>query len=144
MRVGDLMTRAVVSIDPDETLDRVREIMQDGGFHHVLVVDDGRLVGVISDRDVLRSMSPFLERELMNRRQDENTLRRKAHQLMTRHPQVAREDEPASEAAKRILEHRVGCLPVVDAARRVRGILTWRDLLAAAWPEVADGSSEAA
>lgn len=144
MLVGDVMTRAVVTVDLDECLGRVHEIMQDGRFHHVLVTDDGRLVGVISDRDVLRAMSPFIEREFMQRRQDENTLRRKAHQVMTRHPRTTREEHDVARAARTMLEAGVGCLPATDAAGRVRGILTWRDLLRVAWPQADVPASDAA
>ena len=129
MKVADIMTRSVVSVDVDETLERIHAIFEESKFHHVIVTDNGRIVGVISDRDLLRNMSPFIGRRLMEREQDTRTFSRKAHQMMTRRPVVARAEMSIPDAVAVLLKHRVSCLPVAGADRRVQGILTWRDIL---------------
>ena len=53
--VADLMTRTVVTCSPEERIDRVMELMTDGRFRHVPVVDRGRLVGLISIGDVVKN-----------------------------------------------------------------------------------------
>ena len=86
-------------------------------------------MGIISDRDLLKNMSPFIGRCMMEREQDTRTLARRAHQIMTRRPVVARPDLSIPEAADLLLKHHVSCLPVAGVDRRVQGILTWRDIL---------------
>lgn len=62
MTVDALMTREVVSVRPDATLFEVRSHLRKEGFHHVLVAgEDGQLIGVLSDRDVLEAASPFFD-----------------------------------------------------------------------------------
>ena len=129
MLVGDIMTRQVVTVSMDAPLAQIRTLFCEHGFHHLVVVDRGRVIGVISDRDMYRNLSPFLGNALMERRQDEETLNRRAHQIMSRKPVVAEPLMTASEAAQRMLDEHVPCLPVVTPEMRLRGIVTWRDLL---------------
>jgi acetoin utilization protein AcuB len=129
-----IMTKRVVTVKMDDTLQRIRAVFLAQKFHHLIVVDDGRVVGVISDRDLLKNISPFIGQPMMERSQDVNTLSKRAHQIMSRAPVVAREDTPVIEAATLVLRERVSCLPVVDDRMRIRGIVTWRDLLRACCP----------
>ncbi len=129
MRVGEIMTRSVVTVHMDDPLKRIRDIFDESRFHHLVVTEQGMIVGVISDRDLLKHLSPFVGNAWMEREQDTNTFKRKAHQIMTRAPVLAREDMPVEEAAQILLDKRVSCLPVVTPDRRLCGIVTWRDLL---------------
>ncbi|UCD74592.1 MAG: CBS domain-containing protein [Phycisphaerales bacterium] len=129
MKIADIMTRSVVSVHVDDTLQRIHAIFEESKFHHVIVIDDGRIAGVISDRDLLKNVSPFIGRRLMEREQDTKTMARRAHQIMTRRPVVARPDLSIPEAVDLLLKHQVSCLPVAGTDRRVQGILTWRDIL---------------
>ena len=54
------MSRKLVWVEPDDRVIRVRELFNEYRFHHLLVIDDRRLVGVISDRDLLKNLSPFI------------------------------------------------------------------------------------
>lgn len=129
MRVEQLMTRDPVCVDMDDELQRVGELFAEHGFHHLLVVEGGRLVGVISDRDLLRHLSPFIGR-LSERTQDLATLHKRVHQIMSRAPVTVGTDTEIAAAAALMLDKRVSCLPVVAADGRPIGILSWRDLLA--------------
>ena len=133
MKIADIMTRSVVSVHMDDSLQRIHSIFAESKFHHVIVLDDGRIAGVISDRDLLKNVSPFIGRRLMEREQDTKTLGRRAHQIMTRRPVVARPDLSIPEAVDLLLKHHVSCLPVAGVDRRVQGILTWRDILSHAF-----------
>jgi acetoin utilization protein AcuB len=135
MKVVDIMTKSVVSVHVDETLQRIHAIFEESKFHHVIVTDEGRIVGVVSDRDLLKNLSPFIGRRLMEREQDTKTLSRKAHQIMTRRPILARPDMSIPDAIVILLKHRVSCLPVAGADRRVQGILTWHDILSSCFPQ---------
>jgi acetoin utilization protein AcuB len=129
MNVADIMTRAVVTVDMDDTLERIRDIFDHSRFHHLVVIDDGRVVGVLSDRDLLKHLSPFVGNIVMERPQDVNTLRKKAHQIMRRRPIVARPELPVPEATQLFINEGITCLPVVGADQRLRGIVTLRDIL---------------
>jgi acetoin utilization protein AcuB len=129
VRLGQIMSPQVVTVSMDDGLRVVRQLFEQHRFHHLLVVEGRRLVGVISDRDLLRHVSPFLGHDLAERTQDVATLNKRAHQIMTRAPISAGPDMMLQEAIGLILEHRISCLPVVDEQSHPVGIVTWRDLL---------------
>ena len=127
------MSRRVISIAMDDTLASARELFLEFHFHHLLVLDSERLVGVISDRDLLKAISPFIG-SLSELDRDRSTLNKRAHQIMTRNPVTVAAGETAEIAAQRLLAKRVSCLPVVTQDGKVDGIVSWRDLLAAYLP----------
>jgi acetoin utilization protein AcuB len=129
MRIRDIMTRHLVTVNMDEPLCNIREIFEQWKFHHLVVLENGRLVGVISDRDLLKNISPFVGNAWMERQQDRNTLNRRAHQIMHRNPVTVTEDMPLIEASQLLLRRQVSCLPVVNEDGVVVGIVTWRDLM---------------
>lgn len=126
--VRDLMTRRIITIGADDSLHTARRLFQDHRFHHLLVMDNRKLVGVISDRDLLKTISPFVEK-LAERVQDVATLNRRVHQVMTRKLITVSPDTPAEEAAVVMLDHGVSCLPVLNEHGTPVGIVTWRDML---------------
>lgn len=131
--VADIMTRKLVIVTPDDTVRRVLELFTKHGFHHLPVVEHEWLLGVISDRDVLKHISPFVG--MINERyQDAATLDRRAHQVMSRKLVTVREQTPVAEAAQLMLDRRVSCLPVVRSESVLVGIVTSRDVLRAAFP----------
>jgi len=128
MNINQIMTRVTITIGMDDDVRRVRDLFEEYGFHHLLVVEKRRLVGVISDRDLLRSVSPFIGK-LSERSQDMATLNRRVHQIMTRKPVTISSEMKVEDAAEVMLGHRVSCLPVVTEDGHAVGIVTWRDLL---------------
>jgi acetoin utilization protein AcuB len=134
-QLRQIMSPQVVTVSMDESLRVVRQLFEQHRFHHLLVIDGRRLVGVISDRDLLRHVSPFVGHDLAERAQDVATLNKRAHQIMTRAPISAHPDATLQEAIALILQHRISCLPVVDEQSHPIGIVTWRDLLKALAPD---------
>jgi acetoin utilization protein AcuB len=129
--LGSIMSRALVTVGLDDTLEHIAFVLERNGIHHVIVTNEtNEVVGVISDRDVLRSASPFVGK-LAERTQDIATMKTRAHQLMTRKVCSATEGTSAREAAELLLAQGISCLPVLDASGRAIGIVTWRDLLRA-------------
>lgn len=133
MRVTSIMSRSLVTVRPDDSVDTVRRLFDEHAFHHLLVVERGQLVGVISDRDLLRNISPFVGK-LQERPQDITLLHRRVHQIMRRQPITVSPEAEYCDAARVMLEHKVSCLPVVDDRGRPVGVLTWRDLLRVVCP----------
>jgi acetoin utilization protein AcuB len=126
--VHQIMTRQVVTVDSEATIESMRLLFERAGFHHLLVVEGGRVVGVVSDRDLLRHLSPWAG-TLGESRSDAATLRKKAHQVMSRNIVSVGPDASIEEAVRAMLDARVSCVPVLDDERRHKGILTWRDIL---------------
>ncbi len=128
MNVASIMTTRVATVEMDDSLRVINGIFCAARFHHLLVVDNDRLVGVISDRDLLKASSPFLD-TAAERPQDVARLGRKVHQIMTRTPITIHRDTSIAEAVEVLLKKNVSCLPVVTRDQKIEGIVTWKDLL---------------
>ena len=124
------MTTRVVTIEMDDSLEVVRDIFKKVRFHHLLVVDNNRLVGIISDRDMLKAVSPFVG-TMSETTRDRATLNKRAHQIMLHHPVTVRSSCSLQEAAELMLARGVSCLPITTVGGEVLGIVTWKDVLRA-------------
>ena len=65
-KVGDIMTRKVVSVSPQHTIPQCMALMSEGGFRHLPVIDVGRVIGVLSIRDILKEIIAHHERLIRN------------------------------------------------------------------------------
>ncbi len=124
------MKTEVVTVGMDASLRSISRMFEDGEFHHVLVVEDGELFGVVSERDILRASSPFLNTPCEQNR-DLATLRKRAHQLMSRKPVTITAEANSRDAVQLMLKECISCLPVVSSDGELVGIVTWKDLLRA-------------
>ena len=128
MTIDAIMSRDVVTVGPNESLMTIRQLLHQRGFHHLVVVEDDQLIGVISDRDVLRTISPFLD-TLTEEQRDVRTLSRQAREIMHTPAVTARADTSVEDAASMLLDHNISCLPVVDDGGQLEGIITSKDVL---------------
>ena len=128
MTVGDIMTSKVITAAMDDTVGAIAKIFALHHIHHIPVVEETRIVGVVSDRDILKATSPYAN-TVGEEARDSNTLRRKAHQVMTRKVVTICPTDAAIGAAEIMLENRFNCLPVLSNAGAVVGIVTKTDLL---------------
>ena len=115
MRLREIMSTKVVTIGPDETASVARRRMQREHIRHLVVLDDGRLVGVLSARDVLLPGSSAVREGIVE-------------DLMTARVKGVRPDMTLDQAADSMKEAQSGCLPVLEGARVV-GIVTATDVL---------------
>ena len=125
---AELMSGPPITVGLDATLGTLRQIFVSHGVQHVLVVEDSVLRGVVSDREVLRALSPYLDTASAQAR-DLQTLRRPVHQVMDHHPVTVRPEAGLEEIAARVAAHRFSWLPVVEPTGHPLGVVTWRDLL---------------
>ena len=130
MKLKQMLTHKLVTVAMDDTLATVKSIFDKYKFHHVLVVEKGLLVGVISDRDLLRSISPNVNTVAAKAR-DQATLSRRAHQIMTRELITLHEDAHLKEAVEVFDNHKISCIPILDDNDKPTGILSWRDIIRA-------------
>ena len=129
MRIVDIMKQRVATIGMDDTLETVRDFFTAAPFHHLLVIEEERLVGILSDKDLYKALSPYLGSSSENQR-DRDTLQRRVHQVMTREPVTVSPEVSVSQACELLLAQGISCLPVLENGQIV-GIVTWRDLLQA-------------
>ncbi|MBK7670998.1 MAG: CBS domain-containing protein [bacterium] len=129
MFVADWMTRQVITADPQESVLHAMHVMRDHGIKHLPVVKDGKLVGVISDRDIKAycpSKATALDVYEINYLLSKASVREAmGARLLTIAP-----DAPVEDAALMMLDENVGCLPVV-AGETLAGIISDRDIFRA-------------
>lgn len=130
LQIQDIMTDDVMTVHLDDTLLTVYTIFKKLGFHHLLVIEHRKLMGVISDRDVLRWVSPHLDTRAETT-SDLTALRKPVHQVMSRDPVTVIPGTAVAYAGNLMLKKHVSCLPVVNDHGHPVGIVSWRDLLGA-------------
>ncbi|HSJ96409.1 MAG TPA: CBS domain-containing protein [Myxococcota bacterium] len=126
-RVRDIMQTKIVTIGVTERLSTVEDIMTLGRVRHMPVVHGGRLVGVLSQRDLLRtSLSELGSYGSEARRAFLHAIEIAA--VMSAPPIVIDPDASVQLAARLMAEHKIGCLPVIDGDELV-GLITETDVL---------------
>ncbi len=130
MNVEKIMSKGLVTVKLDDTLKVVKEIFDNANIHHLLVVEADRLFGVISDRDMLKALSPNIG-TIVEMNRDTITLNKKVHQIMTSEPVTLALDADISDAIEIFNNHDISCIPVVDDKNKPVGIISWRDIIKA-------------
>lgn len=126
--VRDLMTEQVIAVVPEDSLTTLRDLMYERHIRHMPVVDrDRELVGLVSQRDLLRNalieqqdVPIFVEDVLL-----QHLL---VGDMMNTGVEAIEPDTEIGEAARIMFENKYGCLPVVEG-RRLVGILTEADFV---------------
>ena len=130
MNLENIMSKNVVSVQLDDTLKTVKAIFDDSRFHHLLVVQSGALYGVVSDRDLLKVLSPNIGTPAETTK-DLFTLNKKVHQIMTRKSITLKQNAVVQDALEIFIDSNVSCIPIVDIANNPVGIISWRDIMKA-------------
>lgn len=129
MLVKERMSQRLITIHPEASLAEARVLLEQHRIRHLPVVEAGRLVGILTDRDIRSAASTSsLERV-------------KAAEAMTRNVIPVDPETRVQEAAKLMLTHRIGAVPVLRGGQVV-GILTTTDLLKAFVELVEDATLE--
>lgn len=129
MRVKEWMSASPITTPPDTSVAEARDLMQRRQIRHLLVTEGEQLAGIITDRDIRLTLpSPATSLSVW----EINYLLAKltVGEVMTKPVVTIEPGRPIEEAARLMLERRIGALPVVEAGRLV-GILTETDLLRA-------------
>ncbi len=128
LTVRAIMTKPPIDVGMDATLLQIHEIMEQHRIRHILITDQGALMGVVSSIDVARQLSPRLG-TLAEKNEDRDSLSMLAHRFMTRNPVTITGDTPIWVAAEMLLSRKVSCLPVISANGLLEGIITITDLM---------------
>ncbi len=115
--LGELMTRDLVAVAPEDTIGEAAQKMVDRGIGSAVVSDFGRLVGILTERDLLKAVAART-----------HSSEARVREWMTPDPITARPETPVADAAEIMLEKGFRHLPVVEDGRAV-GIVSVRDIL---------------
>src|SRR5210317_2049027 len=132
MFVSRSMTRKVITVEPDDGVFKAQELMAANKIRHLPVIEpDGRLIGIVTDRD-LRSAMPYkFFKESPSEEEKKNFAELKIKNIMTQNPITISPTYTLQDALLMIQDARVGALPVVDENGILSGIISVRDLLRA-------------
>ncbi len=116
MKVSQYMTRRVVTVGPDTEFHRAFDLMRGRRIHHLPVVEGDRVVGIVAERDVLLAAANFGSAQVP------------VGEIMHGPPVCVSEDVQLKEAARLLVTHHIGSLPVLDAGGLLVGIITETDI----------------
>ena len=128
MFVRDLMSAEPITAPSSLPLTEAARLLHAHGIRRLPVVDDGRLVGIVSDRD-LREALPSTLSTLSLWEATSRLASIQVADVMKRSVLTTTPDADARDAARTLLEHKIGALPVIDNQHRVVGILSVSDVL---------------
>lgn len=131
MRVEDLMTKKVFTVEPHDMIDRVFFLIHYERIRHLPVVEKGKLVGIVSDRDLYKALGPKSNSSSVETGNDNTELHvipKKVQNIMRRGIITIEPDSYASDAAALMAENKIGALPVTKDGKLV-GILSATDIL---------------
>ncbi len=115
--VGDFMTRELVTLQESDDLALAEQMLKLGSIRHLPVVRGGKLVGLVTQRDLLRAALSHPPH------------RTTAAEVMIRELTSVRPTTSLVQAARVMLEHKFGCLPVCDGDGKLVGIITEADFV---------------
>ena len=117
MTLGDFMSREVLSVAPEDTIGEAAQLMADANVGSSVVLEHGRLIGILTERDLLRAMA-----------QRVHPSEARVREWMTAEPLAVSESTSADEAARLMVENGFRHLPVVDGDRTL-GVVSLRDVM---------------
>lgn len=127
--IKEIMTTDLVTVRPDETAIRIKEIFDKNGFHHIPVVDKGeRLVGIISKEDFFKISYVLSLKTTGSTWSEKKYGSLQAQDFMTSYPMSLDPDDSIGLAADIFLANKYHALPIVEDQRLI-GLVTTHDLL---------------
>jgi acetoin utilization protein AcuB len=132
MFVSRSMTRKVITVAPEEGIFKAQELMAANKIRHLPVVEkDGRLIGIVTDRDIRSALPYKFFKESPSEKEKKKLSRLKIKDIMAKNPMTISATHTLQDALLMIQDARVGALPVVDENGILTGIISVRDLLRA-------------
>ena len=130
MLIKDWMTKDPITITESTSMIKAIHIMKERRFRRLPVVSDGRLVGMVTDRD-LKEASPSKATSLDVHELYYLLAELQVKEIMSRNPVSVSQDDTVEHAAQIMLDHTISGLPVVDGSGKVVGIITQSDVFRA-------------
>lgn len=128
MSLSKIMSTNLITLEMDDDLSKAKAIFDEYEIHHILVLNDKELVGVVTDRDIYKHLSPTIGTKNETPR-DHSMLQKKLHLIMNRNLTTAKEEVNLNEAVLLFHDNGLSCLPIVNEKMQPIGIISWRDIL---------------
>lgn len=129
LTAADAMSEPAVAVGPGDSLLEAARLMVDHQVRHLPVVEDGEVIGMLSDRDI-RTVAGDPVR-FADSREDAGTRMASVRDAMATTVVTVRGDRPLAEVANELVDERFGALPVVDGDGRLLGVISYVDVLRA-------------
>lgn len=117
--LGELMSRDVLAVAPEDTLGEAAERMAGNDVGSAVVLEHGRLIGILTERDLLKAVAGRV-----------HSSEARVREWMTADPVTAQEDTTHAEALETMMENGFRHLPIVEGERTL-GIVSIRDVMRA-------------
>lgn len=127
--VSKIMTRKPATVGPNDTLETVRNIFERKGFHHIPVVEQGKLTGIVSYTDYLRVISEVYSDALQPRNSEEALKAVSVKEVMTEYVVCLAPFDTIEDALRVFKTNQFHAIPVVEGESRLVGILSTHDLV---------------
>jgi CBS domain-containing protein len=125
--VKEIMMKAPVTLSPEDTLDLANDIIYLGRVRHIPILDKGRLVGILSQRDLFGAAATAVL-GLKGKTKKALLKSTQIKEVMSKTVVTVSPEATVKEAARKMAQKKIGCLPVVDAGTLV-GLLTTTDVM---------------
>jgi acetoin utilization protein AcuB len=125
--VREIMMGSPVTLKPEDTLDLANDVISLGRIRHIPVVEDGRLVGLLSERDLMGAATAAI---FGLKQKSKSALLKSVSvkDIMKKKVVTVKPDTPIKETARLMKEKKIGCVPVISEGRLV-GLVTTTDIL---------------
>ena len=117
MQLREIMTTDVLDVEPATTLQEAAQAMKERKASSVLVTEDGYLIGIVTERDIVKAVAEGIDTAVSHVRD-----------YMTAAPVAVNPDTSVEEAVQTMPEHGFRHLPIVDGERELKGVVSIRDL----------------
>lgn len=128
MSIEAIMSRDLITLDLDEDLAKAKKIFDETTIHHILITDKYKLVGIVTDRDLYKNLSPSVG-TCRETTKDSFLLNKRLHLIMSRKLVTAVSSISLNEAVLLFNDNHISCLPIVNENLKPIGIISWRDII---------------
>lgn len=128
VKVSQIMTKEVIAANPNNKFSQVFQFFSERSINHMPVVDGGKLLGIISNKDLMRHLYKHV---VVQKKTDIAALdaELKLTDIMTKNIVTAQEDMPVVEVKEMFGKAPFNCLPILNAEGNIVGIVTPKDIM---------------
>ena len=128
MKITEIMSSPPITGTLDDFLSEVKEMLAVNNIKHLVIIEEGKLMGVLSERDLLLAISPYVNSNVYTTR-DLATLNQRVGQILERHPLYLDDQAELEDAIDMFDKNHISCIPIVDANFVPVGVVTKSDII---------------
>ena len=128
MKITEIMSSPPITGTLDDFLSEVKEMLAVNNTKHLVIIEEGKLMGVLSERDLLLAISPYVNSNVYTTR-DLATLNQRVGQILERHPLYLDDQAELEDAIDMFDKNHISCIPIVDANFVPVGVVTKSDII---------------